>query len=328
MAVTSHSVTGFSDILGQGAALALLSRLLDAGSVPPALILTGTPGCGRRTVARALAAALTCERAADSRPSGQAGGCGQCQSCQLVSADSHPDVVVLPGDEQRSDIPVAMIRDEVVAAASQSPLVADKRVFIIPAAERLRGEAANALLKVLEEPPADTHLILSAAHASTLLKTIQTRAQVVRLAPLSKSDVARILEGGGIDQGQAQQRAAQSNGSHRGLWGEHLEEPPLAAMQKLLAHGVDQRLVAEIMDALPRSEREIPSGSTLAAEQRRVLSFWLAVLIDKLRIQLRGDQPDRAVAHIEAVVRLRADLRVYLQPRLIIEGLGLAGQAG
>ena len=241
-----------------------------------------------------------------------------------MEARNHPDYVELPTDLQRSELPVAMLRDEIVAPAYESPLMGQGRVFVLPAVDRLRSEGANALLKILEEPPAQTHLCMTTCNAGALLETITSRAQIFRMQALSVDQVAHILERGGLDHNEAQHRALLSTGGHRGLWGSDIAEPPLEAMTALLSSGYDPERVAEVMDCLPSHAGEVPKDTTVNAEQRRLLGFWFEALIQYQRRDLRGPQAEQVAQRIEHLLRLRSDLRLYVQPRLIVEGLALS----
>ena len=309
-----------AEVLGHQPARQLISRLISVGRLPHALIIEGPAGVGRRTLALATAQALLCPHAAQY----QGDSCGECDGCRLVASDSHPDLTQLPGESEQTTIPVDMVREQVVDPAGESPLMGNRRVFVLPAIERLRGPAANALLKVLEEPPEGVHFIMTAGQAGGLLATIQSRAQVLRLLPLSREDLNRVLMRGGMDMAEAQRRTALSGGSHRGLWSRDVDDPPLRALRDLVAGGYDPESVAEVMDRLPATASDVPKGATVAGEQRRILTFWLAALIEDLRRDLRGPEAVDTVERIERVLRLRGDLGRYIQPRLIIEGLGLA----
>lgn len=306
------------EVVGHASAKVLLRRLIAAGKLPQALVIEGPPGVGRRTLAVAAAQAVLCPEAAE----GDA--CGRCQSCSLVAEGNHPDCTLLPGVDEKADLPVDLIRDSVVEQAGQSPLLGQGRVFVIPSCERLRGPAANALLKVLEEPPEGVYLVLTAGQAGGLLETIQSRAQVVRLLELAPEDLARILVRGGVAPLEAERRVAMAGGSHRGLWAREVDAPPLDALRTLVEGGYDAEVVAEVMDRLPAAAGDVPKGATVAGEQRRILIFWFDALLQDLRRDLRGARAAQSADRIERVLRLRGDLGRYIQPRLIVEGLGLA----
>ena len=306
-----------AEVIGHSAPRTLLRRLVAAGRLPPALIIEGPAGVGRRTLAQALAQAVLC-------PQGVEGdACGGCEACSLVAQGNHPDCTVLPSAAEKADLPVDLIRESVVEPATESPLLGHGRVFVIPSAERLKGAGANALLKVLEEPPQGVHLILTAPQAGGLLETIQSRAQVVRVMELATEDIARILERGGVAPAEARRRATLASGSHRGLWARDVDEPPLDDLRALVEGGYDPRVVADVMERLPATAADIPKGATLAGEQRRILGFWLEALLQDLRRDLRGPRAALTADRIDRVLRLRGDLGRYIQPRLIVEGLGL-----
>src|SRR4051812_14312651 len=127
-----------SEVVGQSGTRRLLARLIAGDKLPHAVLLEGIPGCGRRTLALALAQSLLCPQ----RKDGDA--CGGCDSCRMVAQSTHPDLVVMPHDSEGPDIPVDLIRDQVVQAAFESPLLGSSRVFVIPGIERLQSAAANA----------------------------------------------------------------------------------------------------------------------------------------------------------------------------------------
>lgn len=334
-----------ADVVGQGASARILMRLAERSRLPHALLLEGPPGCGRRTLARALSQALLCELP-------QAGdACGTCTSCRLCAAGNHPDVVELPDDhdaisdgwralyrsaegrEPGADVltgktlPVCWIREAVADRASESAQYGRGRCFIIPSAERLYGGGANALLKVLEEPPSGVRFLLTTANAALVLGTIRSRSRLIRLHPLTSAEVARVLTAGGIDPDLAEARAAMASGSHRGLW-EEQKPPPIDAMLSLVCQGWSSAAVATVIDALPKGGGD-EGGQSSAGEQRKALRHWLLALCQRLRGDFRTE-PANARLAAERILRIQsliADLHRNLPPRLVIETLASAGQA-
>jgi len=309
-----------NEVIGHDGPRRLVQRLVAHGRLPHALLIDGMPGSGRRTLARGLAGALLCASPVD----GDA--CGRCRSCLMVAAGSHPDLVELPHDgDAASDPSVDLVRDQVVSAARESPLVGQRRVFVLYGVERLRGAAANALLKVLEEPPAGTHLLMTTAAAAGVLATIRSRAQLMRLQPLGVAELERILVRGGVAPALAAARARSGGGSHRGLWRDAEDPAPIAALRRLLDEGFDSGTVADAVAHLPSKEPRSEDGveRTLAAEQRLVCRRWLEQLLQSLRVDLRGPEAVRAADRIDRVLAAIRDLQRNLQPRLVIESLAL-----
>ena len=312
-----------SSVLGQPGTVRLLSRLLERGRLPHSVLLEGLPGCGRRTLARALARAVLCSAPND----GDA--CGSCDSCKLVATQGHPDLVETPHDTEAQNLSVDLIREQVADQAFSSPLMGSRRVFILHGIERLRAEAANSLLKVLEEPPAAVRFISTTAMADAVLRTIRSRSQLYRLQPLTSDDLSLILQRNGIAPGEARRRAALGDGSHRDLWSEAVGVP-LEPLLHLAREGFRSEWVAAAVQALPAavSSQGEAAGLTLAGEQRRTLRRWLAALAQELRRDLRHSDPAKAEAASEQLGRLQAlqhDVAVNIQPRLVIEALGLGG---
>lgn len=306
-------------VIGQPGPVRLLTRLLARDRLPHALLIEGPPGCGRRTLARAVAAALLCR----SRVAGDA--CGTCESCRLAEAGTHPDLVALPHDSEGVDPDVELVRTTVAEAAYVSPLIGDRRVFLLPGIERLALPAANALLKVLEEPPSGAYLLMTTDAAAGLLRTIRSRAQLVRLMPLTAPELERVLVRGGVAASAAQARALLGHGSHRGLWHD-TEEAPIDDLLALCSGGYSAKLVGALIGRLPQRARE-DEGRTLAAEQRRALGRWLLALLQRLRGSLTGADGAHSAELMERVLFLQRDLERNISPHLVIEGLGLNGRA-
>jgi DNA polymerase III subunit delta' len=183
-------------IVGQGPALGLLQRALAAGRVAHAYAFVGPAGVGRRLTALAFAQACFCT----------GGGCGGCDACRRVAAGQHPDLMVLaptPPKENPRGTPSLRITDvrQVEHWAALAPLVATRKVFVLDDADRLTEQAAEALLKTLEEPPPRTLLILVVSNVRALPPTVLSRCQIVRFRPLPEADFAHLLgtRGGDAD---------------------------------------------------------------------------------------------------------------------------------
>jgi len=146
---------------------------IDAGRLPHASLLSGPAGLGKLDFATQLAQALLCEaRTTDGH------GCGVCRGCLLFAAGSHPDFRRVEPAEDGKVIRVEQVRELIEFLALTSGNVG-RRVVLLQPADRLNANAANSLLKTLEEPPAGSHLLLLSAHPAGLLPTIRSRCQTL-----------------------------------------------------------------------------------------------------------------------------------------------------
>ncbi len=214
---------GFAEFLGNERIVAVLRGALRSERVPHALLFTGPRGVGKFTLARMFAQAANCERLTDDF-------CGECETCKHIarlassqklleqglaergeSADaatvervplilqSHPDVWALVPDPVRLKNPVArpVLRVGQLRAVQRAAYfkpMGRRRVFILDGAETMRWDVANVFLKILEEPPSSSTLILTAPSPYALLPTIVSRCMQFHFAPLSQAAVEKILQ--------------------------------------------------------------------------------------------------------------------------------------
>jgi DNA polymerase-3 subunit delta' len=170
-------------VIGQDKILALLKRSLEEGNLAHAYLLVGPRHVGKGTLARSLAQALNCD--------GPELPCGQCRSCQRILEGKHTDVTSLRLDS-RTEISINDIQG-LQRLANLPPYEGKCKVFIIDDAEYLSTEAANSLLKILEEPPPRVVWLLLAAEERRLLPTIVSRCQRLALKPVPSERVQQVL---------------------------------------------------------------------------------------------------------------------------------------
>ncbi len=182
----------FNHIIGHEMVCDKLRHSIKSGRSVSAYLLSGVPGIGKKTIAHAFAAALLCESPAD----GQA--CGLCPSCRLFASESHPDLLTLTIPEDKKTIGIEAVREKIIKEASIRPFHSARKVFIIEDGDILTTEAQNALLKILEEPPAYAVFLILSTASGQLLETIRSRCLKLQLNPLPlklTSDYFEALSG-------------------------------------------------------------------------------------------------------------------------------------
>lgn len=195
------------DIKGQDNAVKFLVNCVESGRIPNAFLFSGPEGVGRALAAKALVAALFCRGT-----EGHGGPCGSCPVCRRVEALQHPDLLWIKPEKNKL-ISIDEIRKAKNSLALK-PYEAPFSVCVIEDAHMMRQEAANAMLKVLEEPPSGALLILISGKRELLLPTVVSRCFEVRFRCLSVKDTRDIiLRRPGAQEGSAEFLASLSQGS-------------------------------------------------------------------------------------------------------------------
>jgi len=307
--------------------VALLRSSLSAGRVAHAYLLSGPPQIGKRTLALALAQALNC--AEPDAP------CGRCSSCQKIARGIHPDVRLIAAESAGGNIKIEQVR-ALQHEAVLAPYEGRYRVFIVRQMEQATLEAANSLLKTLEEPSAQVILVLTAVHSESLPRTIVSRCQHLGLRPVAAAVIEEMLRDKGIAPAQAQLLARLSGG--RLGWALQAAEDELLLrrrqqdldrLSRLLTAGRVERLA---------SAHEV-SGDPAGARQLVELwtCWWRDVVLFGQGAEglVNSDQneqhsavsrqiaPAQALAIVRALQATAAQLEANVNTRLALEGLFL-----
>jgi DNA polymerase-3 subunit delta' len=295
-------------VVGHEWAVELLERSLANGRTAHAYLLLGLPQIGKTTLALNFAQALNC--LAEGKP------CGQCRSCLKIDHGNHPDVRVIEANNGtiKIDQMRAMQREAVL-----SPHEGRWKVYVIRQMERATTEAANCLLKTLEEPPDQVILMLTASDMDQLLPTIISRCQVLNLRPLSMLLVQKALEERWeIDPERARLLARLSGG--RLGWAVSASEDETILRKR-------ERRFDEMIELMGQGRverlRYAQRLSTNPDGLREVLDLWLSWWRDLLLI--KGDSAIE-VTNVDREATLRSQAQDYslIQVRDFIEALRAA----
>jgi len=332
-------------IIGHQWAIDLLSRQLAQGRVAHAYLFTGAPQVGKGSLAQWFAQALLCQASSTSSGLEQADAasgerfvgdgqeakgapCGNCSACQKVAAGIHPDLRLLnlavqPGE--RRTLGIQVIR-ELRNGIAERPFAGQRKVHIIEDAEAMTPEAANALLKTLEEPPSFVVLLIVAISDHLLPSTIVSRCQVLPLRIVPRQEVRQaLLEQWNASPEQADLLAALSRG--RPGW----------AIQALQANSVLPKREADLDKLHQMLEAGLLERFTFAQKQQQrwrrgkhndvfdLLACWLGWWRD---LQLVGQGCPDLVVNIDHLEGLRTIARRVPQRRVLyfLQALGAAQQ--
>ena len=275
----------WTDIIGHEFAKRLLQAHLAEGTVAGAYLFAGPDGVGKRRLALEMVKALNCA-APGGRP------CDACPACRQIGRGVHPDVHALTPGGASQQIRIDEVRHLLGRLALQ-PFSARVQAAVIDGAERLTEEAANSLLKALEEPSARARFFLTTARLSDCLPTIVSRCQLVRCRPLPVEAVERLLREREVAPDAAEAAARLSGGSVSqalelsGRWPAHRE---------MLARCADRRPSAWLEGALPETRQDVT----------QFLDGLMDWLRDVAMTAAGGPQWVRQTAHAEALRRAAA----------------------
>ncbi len=239
----------WGDLVGQEEVVATLSNAV-AGQMTHAWLFTGPPGSGRSNAAIAFATALQCEQ----------GGCTTCHSCVTAAAGSHPDIAVINTDGLSIGVDAAR---DVVRRSALHPSVGRYQILVVEDADRLTDQAANALLKAIEEPAPGTVWLLCAPAVEDVITTIRSRCRPVLLRTPPASAIARLLhERDGIDPQVAYQAAAAAQGHIGRARGLARDPEARRRRSEILALPVGLRGLGDCLRAAQRIDQEATARAT------------------------------------------------------------------
>lgn len=214
----------FDKLIGNQRVKELLKRMIAQGRLPGALLFTGQEGIGKKKFALEVARNLNCRSLIDGEACGKCGPCTRIskinfpaeseaeQWIQIIWTD-HPDVGIVVAPKRL--LRVEQMR-QIEREANFRPFEGQARIFIVDDADKLNDASANALLKILEEPPPTSLLILITARPAMLLPTIRSRCQMIRFSPLTAEELESYLVKNHLsDKAAARLRAHTADGSLR-----------------------------------------------------------------------------------------------------------------
>ena len=262
-----------------------LAPALEADRLSHAYILSGPQGSGKRTLARLLAAAMECT-------SGRTRPCLVCAQCRKVLSGNHPDVITVD-DEKKKTVSVELVR-EARTDMYLRPNEGRRKVYIFPRAMDMGAPGQNALLKVLEEPPAYGAFLLLTDGAQRLLPTIRSRCVELQLSPLEAGLCTRLLERD-FPQKTGEQIASAVLRSG-GFYGQ--AKTLLSGGGELLPQTARFAAAYPARDALAMAELLVPMERLSRDQLQPILTEWLGLLTEALAVRSGTPAPTPEAAAI------------------------------
>lgn len=280
------------DITGHEWAVDMLKKHVIHGTTRHAYLFCGPPGLGRRTLALRFAQALNCPT-----PVEPGIPCGTCRDCRQIESMQHADLTVIQADAEGGTLKVDQVR-EARKTLILKPYMSKFRVALFLRFHEANDNAANALLKTLEEAPSYAVLILTADNPEQLLPTIVSRCEVLRLRPLAVEEVQRGLESRGIEKERAK-LIAHISGGRFGYASRLVEDEALL--------GKREERLNDLLTLLPASRVEkFAYADKLSKDKdsmRQAILFWLSYWRD---VMLRTAQAETPLVNVDRNVEIES----------------------
>lgn len=316
----------FKDIIEQKQAINELQHALAHNRLNHSYLFEGIAGIGRMSLAKALAARYLCMDPIDND------ACGSCKSCKMLSADTHPDYLELPRDCRELRIRRFVERDggtekvehqPILTFVRLKPMIGNKRVCIIPDAERMTIESANTFLKTLEEPPEGTLIILTCSARDKLLGTIVSRCRRVALSPLPENVVRNyLLQHSDISPNKADSITALAAGSIAQAMA--LCSGDIVEDWQWLNSALNERSAVGAVDLGNGIASKVKLCKDGESKRQEALKFF-----DMLALWLRqglrsGVSPHAAYSALDALWEAGERLRANVRPELVVYNAALS----
>jgi DNA polymerase-3 subunit delta' len=290
------------------------------GRLGHAYLFVGPAGVGKHTFARELARSLLCERLSEKLLA-----CGQCSSCALVDAGTHPDLSLAARPEEKVELPIETIR-ELIEHLSLKPARGGRKVAILDDADDLNEEAANAFLKTLEEPPPGSVLILIGGPTpERQYSTILSRCQVVPFLPLGAKEVDLLLQRHGVTDAARRERLRRVAGGSVGQ-ALALNDEGLWEFRRTLLKAIESEKL-EALDLATQWNQHVEEAGKDAGTRRRRAALILKLLIGLLQDALRIAHGVAPLVADKAEAASLEKLAGRLGPEKLLAWIDRAGEA-
>jgi DNA polymerase-3 subunit delta' len=273
------------DMIGHEWAVEMLKKHVAEGATRHAYLFAGPPGLGRRTLALRFAQALNCQTPVESGVP-----CGECRDCRQIAAMQHADLTVVQADSEGGILKVDQIR-EARRSLTLKPYQAKYRVALFLRFQEANDNAANALLKTLEEAPSYVVLILTAENPEQLLPTIVSRCEVLRLRSLKIEEIQRALESRGVESGRAK-LVAHISGGRFGYALRLLENESLLEKREERLNDLQSLISASRLEKFAYADKLARDKESM----RQAILIWLSYWRD---VMLRSAQAETPLVNVD-----------------------------
>ncbi|MBI3162250.1 MAG: DNA polymerase III subunit delta' [Chloroflexi bacterium] len=270
--MTPDTMTLNWNILGHEWAVDMLQRHAARGEARHAYLFCGPPGLGRRTLALRLAQALNCQSPIDAGVP-----CGKCRDCKQIESMRHPDMNVIQAETEGGTLKVDQVR-EVQHSLSLKPYQAAYRVALFLRFQEANDNAANALLKTLEEAPAHAILLLTADNPEQLLPTIVSRCEILRLRPLSLSAIEADMLTRGVEPDRAR-LLAHISGGRPGYARRLVDDTAILEKREELLNDIQSLLAAPRVEKFSYADKLAKDKDAMRQTILIWLSYWRDVML-------------------------------------------------
>ncbi len=325
------------NLLGHETAIQFLQIHSQPENTRHAYLITGAEGVGRETLALAFVKALNCLN-----PPSKGNFCGECHPCRQIEAQAYPDMAILRVAEGSRELKIEQVR-AMQQTLALAPYQSKYRVVLIPDFQRATTGASNALLKSLEEPPSRAILILTADARESLLETIASRCEVVRLRPMPIDDLAKELQANHGLSEEESRKLSQLAGGRVGTALSYLRDEDLLEKYNNALEQLEELLNLNLRGRLKYVEKLQRAKGQARETYGFLIATWLTFWRDVLICREAGEVPLVNLAKQELIQRTAERLGMqqvtrilkrheesltmldqYVNPRLILETLLLS----
>ncbi|HEY9528168.1 MAG TPA: DNA polymerase III subunit delta' [Anaerolineales bacterium] len=259
-------------LVGNEWAVDMLQKHVVNGTTRHAYLFAGPPGLGRRTLALRFAQALNCQT-----PVAPGIPCGECRDCRQIEAMQYADLTVIQAEAEGGTLKVDQIR-EARRSLTLKPYQANYRVALFLRFQEANDNAANALLKTLEEAPSYAVLILTADNPEQLLPTIVSRCEVLRLRPLQVDQVQKELENRGVE-GDRAKLLAHISGGRFGYAQRLIEDAALLGSREERLNDLQSLISASRVEKFAYADKLARDKESMRQAVLVWLSYWRDVML-------------------------------------------------